>query len=860
VGSAGLAAAQEARTAAQKAARLYNSAMSALRTRQYAQAEGLLAKYVKSYSTHEYVPVGYLQLAACRWRLKDYEGYEDALEQVIHRFPHSPAWYIAHAAMLSRAKAAKDNDGYLTRLEAMVRQAGQAPWRMHTALGRYYSQYYQHEYNGRNFWAIDESPGGRVAKPGWVMDLLQMADTPERAERALRTLAKNFSKLAKEMPPDWQYVHVMLLRRAGQNELAEKARQEYLDSWGPDPRGMQLWLLKAAEARAANDPKAVEAAYEALLKGYAGYSNLAEPFYHYLSWLYKQDRYDKFAQRAREFLKRYRTSRRWGYVVNYWVAMAQRAAARKDTSRIPSTLKMLEEFYQSKDPRVRRQGLLWRIDLLLLQGKEDEAVKLAGQLIEPDQWSAESLAVLNKYVTAHKAFQALIDRAREKWKIPLPNPTSKAFVLLHQLKRRLKDEQIRHAEEIGEEMFSKYRQDASTIEAVKLLAEYYFKKVLPEPRDKWMARMIQSYPHHPETQTVLGWQIIAENAAKRYDRLALAIDTMEQRFPGASRRWYYHRLSCYTAANDSVGALKYVKKVYGPLAAEGDAHSLTELSRYELAAVDYADSKAVGDYWMAKAKTLSGTPPELYCLANALRGYYLTPYYQGYRQRVQWDEAMGVIQALRKQSLDPELHWRLAFAEVNLLARKGDGAAALKALEAALQDGQSYRDLSRRLDFAELGSALGKANLLAKGEALAARLRRMCFTTRDAGAIELMLASMFYSRKQYHRAAEHYLKVVRSGAFPARMYPFFRRAMSAMQQAKMRRFPAEFDAYLRRIGRVQELVPPLLYDAGYYYASIRSSAALSIRKRLATTYPASAARDRMEEYFNKLRQRLRKKR
>ena len=189
VGSAGLAAAQEARTAAQKAARLYNSAMSALRTRQYAQAEGLLAKYVKSYSTHEYVPVGYLQLAACRWRLKDYEGYEDALEQVIHRFPHSPAWYIAHAAMLSRAKAAKDNDGYLTRLEAMVRQAGQAPWHMHTALGRYYSEYHRQEYNGRNFWAIDESPGGRVAKPGWVTDLLQMADTPERAERALRALA-----------------------------------------------------------------------------------------------------------------------------------------------------------------------------------------------------------------------------------------------------------------------------------------------------------------------------------------------------------------------------------------------------------------------------------------------------------------------------------------------------------------------------------------------------------------------------------------------------------------------------------------------------------------------------------------------
>ena len=42
----------------------------------------------------------------------------------------------------------------------------------------------------------------------------------ERKLRALRALAKNFNKLAKEMPPDWQYVHVALLRRAGQGELA----------------------------------------------------------------------------------------------------------------------------------------------------------------------------------------------------------------------------------------------------------------------------------------------------------------------------------------------------------------------------------------------------------------------------------------------------------------------------------------------------------------------------------------------------------------------------------------------------------------------------------------------------------------
>ena len=845
-------------TPAQRAGRLYTTAVSAMRARQWEQARGALEEYLSSSGTHEYAAVATLQLAHCRYQLADYTGYEAALDQAIKKFPGAPAWQNAYGARLGRAKRLKDPELYLKLLEAMLRQTKEAPWDLSAATAwqysTYWNSYYYHYRSHRwHFWPRAFTPGRTAAKPGWVLDVVGMADSPERAQQALRILAKNFSQLSKDMPPDWQHAHAALLRRAGQAEQAEQAWKGYLDAWGDDPRAIDLWMLRIQDAAARKDRRAVDAAYQQLLSRYAGAETLAGPLYQHLARLVSRREHEEFTRLARKFLETYTTTRWWSAAVSLWVTSAKREAAKGNKAVLAPTLKMIEEVHDAHFPHKANTSRHWRIDLHMLLGQHDRAARVAAEVITEPNWSAQAYNQILRYANTHEVFLPLAAAARKKWNIPVTNPTSKAFVLLNELRGRLKDEQVRHAEEIGEEMFGKHRDDASTIEGVKLLADYYFKKVLAAPRDKWMTRMIQTYPRHPLTQAVLVNRITADQAERQYGRLALALDTMAKRFPGAASRWYALRIQCYNLADDPAGALTYVQKVHGQGAEAGDLHCLQQVARYELAG-RAGEFKAIGDYWMARAGKLAGKRAELYCLAQAWSAYYVSPYYQGRPTLVCWNEARSVAKRLRSQTLNPEAAWGMAFADVNLSAHEGQGQAALKSLNELLADERTYRDLSQRLDLPRLGAALGNANLLKEGEALAAKLRKCCFTRPDTAAIEVMLGAMCAARKSYPQAARHYLAAVETSPWTAQMYPFFSTALTYLQYAKAgKKYAAEMEAYLRKVDRVPELVPPLLYRAAVYYVGARSSAALKMRKRLTSSYPASMARDKLAEYFDRLR-------
>ncbi len=859
-------------TPAQRAGKTYTSAMSALNTRQYDQAQVLLEKYVRSFPTHEYVPVGYMQLAYCRQALKNGEGCEEALDEVIERFRGSPAWHNAYASKLGRALAGKDHERYVELLEKMVSGSPELPLDLAGGMGWHYGNYHSYSYHGRYFQPTAGRMGSIQRRPGWVLNLLKAADTPERAEKILAALAATLRRRAEELPTDWQFAHVQLLKKAGKADQADELLRRYLDSWREppgggqgakglqaDPRGIDLYLLWIRDAQAAKDTQTVEAAWKELIETYFGAGALGDPLYGRLAALSRsKGRWEEFTALARRFLTTYATHRYWGSVISLWMGAAKAKAAKGDPSLVPSALEVVKELYEPRHPGPVPAGLLWRIDLNLVQGQVEAAAKLARELLARPAWSAGTFQLLASYAAAHKPFREVLDAAREQYRIPVANPTSKAFVLLNQLKIRLKDDQVRHAEEIGEEMFGKHPDDASTTEGVKLLADYYFKKVLAEPRDKWMERMIRTYPFHPLTQAVLANKVTSTGAARLYKEQAGAVDRMTERFPRVSPSYYGRRLRLYDIAHDSAGKLEFVKRVKSPAAAAGDVSAIAELARYELAGME--KYKEIGDAWVAKAKPFGTSAAGLYCLYRAWSAYYYTPWRHGRRDEVAWAEGLAVMKQLRDQPLYPEWTWRLAFGEVNMLAHQHKAQAMLAALKARLGKRPRWRDVSLRLDLSAVGWALGAEKMTEQGKALARQLRGLCFTRRDAGAIELMLAAMHGAQKDYEAAATHYMNIVNASPFPARMYPYFSSAAGSLRQAGSKRYPNLVEAYMRKIGRTQELVPGLLYQLGVYYFSTRGPAAVAARNRLAARYPCSIARDNLEKIFARLRPRPRPRR
>jgi len=859
-------------TPAERAAKTYASAVSAMRTRQYDQAQVLFEKYVRNYATHEYVPVGYLLLGYCRLQQKDAAGCEEALDEVINRYRHSPAWYMAYASKLGRAKAAKDHEAFVGVLETFAAAAPELPLDLRGGLGLQYGQYYNSAYHGRYFEPTAAELGSVQERPGWVLRVVEAADTPERAEKVLAALARTLTRRAGELPPDWQFAHVQLLRKAGKAEEADRLLGEYLAGWSAgaaggkdtpaldaDPRGIDLHMLWIKDAAARKDTKTVDAGWASLIETYRGAGALADELYGRVAALSRDDeRWDEFTKLARHFLKTYTTSRYWDSVVALWIGSAKNAAARGDTSRIDGALALLDEVYATKHPARVRRGLLWRVELKLLDGKVDEAAELARQLITQPQWCSTTFDLLADHATKHKAFAAVVDAARKEWKIPPANPTSGAFVLLNKLKLRLKDDQVRHAEEIGEELFTRHRDDASTVEAVKALADYYFEKVLPEPRDKWMGRMIETWPFHPLTEAVLKRQIVSTGAARQYKLQAQAVDRLMERFPPLASSYYNRRLQLFDKAQDPAGKLAFVKKFMGPAAAAGDVRAIAEVARYELAT--FEKYPELGDAWMEKAAAYPGTRTELYCLLRAWNAYYRSPHRQNRRDEIAWDKAAGVLKTLREQTLNPELSWKLTFADVHLLAdQEGKAGRMLSTLKGRLKGRPKWRDLSLRLDMAKVGSALGRAEKAEKAVELARTLKGACFTRRDAGAIELLQASAWAAQEEYEKAAVHYMTVVNGSPFPSKMYPYFNTAASYLKRAGSKQYVRTMEAYMRKVSRTQELVPGLLYRLGLHHFRSRGPAALAARNRLAGRYPCSAARDRLEKHFARLRPRKRKR-
>ncbi len=879
----------------QEADKLYETAESQYAGKQYADAIPLFERFVKSYSSHENVPIAYLQLAHCRRAQKDMPGYLAALDEVIRRHFGSAAWYTAYGAKLKYLKSQGKNDEYLTQFEAMVRRLGEAPLELDSKVAVRVGRYLRARYDF-DVWRRPLAPTAGMLQPvikdgGYVLDVVEMADTKDRAQRALRVIMATLRRRAKELPPDWQYAHVELLRRTSSDQQAEKLWNDYLSGWGSDLRAASMWVIRAeqfqkragklrdgvvaakqeidAEARKNKvkpkypselDARIAQAdaldkmsdeAWDRLLKSYAAFGGLYRPMRDRLNYLNRRNRFDDYVKVLRPFLKRFNYKGGWWQtVMSRMVSLAIWSSEDAAGTRAAEALKVLDEFPVTSHRERNRLYLFWRLRLYLKLNQTDQAVKIARTLTSSDHWGAEVWWYFLSLSRRNDAFKPVVEAARKTYGVPVEDPDGKAAGMLKELRQRLRDDQTRHAEEIVEEMYNTHRKDAATIEAVKAMVDYYYGKLLAKPRDKWMSRMIVAYPKHPLTEEVLRTQLNAMRAARRYKRVVSTWETIKARFPGIMNASHGNiRVECYKAANDVEGCERFVWKYWDGEIRSGDEYVMQRVLRIT-ASLHGWDNKFRGDTWMRMKKMVAGTPAELMCARNAWVAYYMGPYYPSHdMRRVHFDLAGPLNAELANQKIDPSVSWRMAYADVNFLAHQENGKGALDAFNAKPKQ-RKYRDLSLRLDFYRLGVALGKSKMGRRGLALADALKRQCFTSRDRHAVELMKAGIYSGAEQPALAARHLLNVVYSSPRPARMYRIFRMAIGLLRPDPNRYF-SEVTRYTNKIAAVQELVPRVLYRAGYRLSGLPNEKAYlaRIRSLLASRYPASGARYRLDAHI-----------
>jgi len=509
-------------------------------------------------------------------------------------------------------------------------------------------------------------------------------------------------------------------------------------------------------------------------------------------------------------------------------------------------------------------SLIRRIDLLLVLNRIDEAVTLAEKLVGEEHWSAESLQKVQAYARKHKAFRPVVDSARKKWGIPVADPKGKAAALLKLLRGRIKDNQTRHMEEIGDELHAEHPKAASTIAACRALMTYYLKRALHEQRNKWAERMIRSYPYHPSTQQALGEQIQTEYAEKSYKSLGPLADKALSRFPGARLwpTWFGYRVACYDALQDTEGKLRFVRQHLARRAEAGELTAVGRLGTYEEQALAGPQERA--EYWMQQAEKFVGRPLELYGYKRAFSAAYVVPRSRWLWRDVDFASAVRAAKAMRTQDRDLELRWKMAFEDVNLHSQSDAGAEALEALAGRLKDVKRPVHLSHRLDLPNLGRSIGSAmlsartgskaearDLLAKVKPVLAQLKTLCTGQTDGMAYHLLLAAMYEQEKRHAHAARSYLAAAKMLPRPIDQYGLHARAMSCLRAAGAPQYSAMQTAYIRRIPTAQDVVPLLLLQMGNHHWKRNKAAAKSYYRQVAQRYPASSVMKQIAKLASK---------
>lgn len=845
------------------------------------------AQFVEKYPTSQNTPVAYVQMAHCYFALGKKEEATAALDTVIKKFPASKITACVWGTKLDIAKNQGKHDEWLKLYEEIGKQFHMAPlglpnridWRR---VGDYWwgfsnTHFYYPRWR-RTGWHINAANTNN----GWVSNLLWAADTPARAQRALDILAKTFQSYGDDLPEDWKYAHVLLLRKAAETsdektpqaqsttkqatarkkqktispEAAEKQFQEYLKAYPKnDPHVIGLWM-REAEYWSGKDPQKTDKIWIDMIEAFPGYDSLGNFASKRMDFLYKKNRYADFVKTARWYLKYFPLGGWREAAIDRWEKLAIQKADKGDTSQVPVVLKVIDEEQKRypDNPTASKRNLLRRIDLHLAAGNLKQAVKYADTLADKTYWSAETFSKLQSLANSNKEFAPVLAKARKTYKLPETKDDSPAKSLYDNLRNRIKDNQKRHMEELGEKLFSQYRNDAYTIEGIKALVDYYYSKALHKNRDKWVDLMASAYPLHPRTQDALQKQGDALYGAKEFKRAGAVYDLAFSRFPGAgkSNSWFNRRIACYTALKDVKGRDQYAQSKFGKRAAGGELHAVGKLGDVLVQGIGGYEKQ--GDYWANLGKKWGEKSYQgVYCYQQAYYHYYVKPTQHWHWNGVAFPAAVRTARILRTQTIRPELAWKLNFEDINVMGQGNMGAEALKTLAQRLKETPKTFRISERLDLPNFGRAVGNAKLAARGKKIFQQIFSKCRLRTDKYYLNIMLGVMYKQAGMYPIAAKAFLSAGKNiSVRPIDNWGVHREAVGCLSSANSASYLGVQTKYFNQIRTAQDVSPRLLLECVNFCKSHGAlPRAVPYLKKLRGMFPASAERGSAENVVRK---------
>ena len=859
----------------QAARSLYETAMSSYRAKNYAQAEPLFENFIRRYRGNENLPDAYLYLASCKGRLGKGEEAADLREMVIRRFTGGAHWFNVYRGKILGNR--KDPNVMLENLAAFARHMKYLPVEFSGRI--YHRDHHRTE-------AADWHPTHRarriprdlhwlrpiIYEHDWEQQLIDAVQTPEHAQQMLKIMHSTFRLRGDSLPPHWKVFHLRLLKKAGEDpEAVDKQLQQYANAVKDTPMELGLWAEWARglndyadpeKKKTQRDPEAAMKVYKMLTDRFSGWASLSHFIGPYQEYLRKKGDYDEYVAFVEWYVDTYPEGHLRGECERDLMSMLRTAAVNGDPVAQKKLLERVDKRYGKSGDSRDRYLMDYYIDLKQF----DKAAEHGTYMLKDNNWSGGMANKIEQYAGRYDAFKPLWEQAQKKYGLVLENDP-KAAELLTELKQRAKDEQVRHMEEIGKELYTKHKGTREALDGVKLLSDYYLKKVLIEKRDEWMDRMIQGWPRHPELESALHSYTRALDAGKQYKRLGQILDIIKERFHGnhgrVHRGWWKQRMKAYQALKDEQGVRKlWNQRLDGwrRRAGWGDINAMDELRHHDpKLRGDTVTTKQIGDFWMQYANKFKGTRVEMACLRKAKQDYYDNPLRSRGKREVMFSQALDCINRLRTQKSDPEVAWNMAYADINLLVdfsrHSGGGekhfVQALGLLDKRIGQEKDY--ITARLNMGSLAAATedykkhGKRVL-----AIMDRLDRMGFGT--AG----FMANLHRQMGNYAQAQKMYTRFAANAACAYHGYGSIRAALSCAERQGGRAYLSALEGFRREIGEWQNVMPGWYADVGEHLLRRKDRAALKVRNILATRYRSSGPRGEFEAEIEKMMKSKRK--